>query len=123
MNEKELAEVREKIARVSCDLVADTYSKDRDFTWEQIGTNERNWFMAVADQILDHRFTKEGGVCPECFGTGTKQFRSLLARLGRGDLTVDDIDKAEKNCPECKGTGKVDKTFTIKEAIERMYET
>lgn len=48
----------------------------------------------------------EGGVCPRCKGSGWGQFNH----------------NRNAHCDDCKGTGKLDKTITVREAIERVVK-
>lgn len=95
----------------------------RKTDWLGIGDKtEREWLKRrikiVAKAQLAKAFntpiTIEGGVCPKCDGKKAIE----VGVLKGGVFSGGNID-----CPICKGIGKLpDKTFTIKEAIERMMK-
>ena len=117
MNEKELAEVRETIAKQLLQWNVDSQygcpQKDGSgnpivqTSWKSEPEYLKEGYLQRADQILNTPITIEGGVCPECNGVGW--WRKEKSEVGY--------------CSKCKGKGTLpDKTFTIKEAIERMMK-
>ena len=74
--------------------------------WREI--LEYHGVFDIEDELLNTPITIEGGVCPECLGA-----KMLWDSLSHS---------MDYPCPTCKGTGKLDKTITIREAIERMME-
>jgi len=104
--DSELREVRETIANNLA-------------YWHQVAKNEsgqdttERWLIRAA-QILNTPITIAGGICPECKGNTTISIWEIYDSV-YGHFV-------EKPCPTCKGTGKPDKTFTVREAIERMMK-
>ena len=112
MKERELAEVREKIARIIC-----CFAKINQSCGKCEFNTERSPFPDCfpdiredTDQLLTTPITIEGE-CPECRGTGK-----------RHDGTLIDSALYSKDCPDCNGTGKVSKTFTIMKLIEEKLK-
>lgn len=95
-----LAEVREEIIKIEKTYNTMPGESQHAQYWEK----HRGY---VADKILNTPIPIEGGVCPEC--EGKKQY---LAKWG--------TQASWGRCPKCKGTGKLDKTITVREAIERV---
>ena len=51
--------IREMVARFLCNQVADTYTGDYDFSYEQLGRNAQEEFLSWADQLLS-KLTEHG---------------------------------------------------------------
>lgn len=107
MTEK-LAEVREKL------LLTDYKLYFRGYNLHISDVIKKHIFEDIAKAQQDKDFNTpipiEGGLCPKCLG-----MKRLSAAQGtRTDGSYGYID----NCLTCKGTGKLDKTKTIKELIE-----
>ena len=67
----------------------------------------RNYVFAVREaqlhKALNHRFTIEGGVCPECKTGEVHKYKHIIS---------------PRPCLKCKGTGKLYKTFTLAKLIK-----
>ncbi len=116
MNEKDLEKVREEISiklwRIEhCESVRRGEIKDGDKYPEELADR----YLQQAEQILTIPITIERE-CSQCKG---KKVILWHDRQSGAEFRGADI---ESPCPICNGTGKVVRTFTIKEAIEEKLE-
>ncbi len=103
MNEKELAEITKELV-LTADEIAELHIR-------AILSESRRLAKAQLHNAFTTPITIERE-CPECKGQGEIFHRGVTDTLKAWGI--------RSRCINCNGSGKVSKTFTIKEAIERM---